>query len=200
MLFLSLNLVLAYLLLASTWCFTANADLATDALSQIPACGVSIASPRARIEWLTVAQLQCIAENLPAIGCGLTDVACQCNSKNSTKILQPCLEELCTYDQTFGTLCHRVSGVGANAVAEILRVQATLCDRPHDSLGVYIKLTAYITGIIPVVVIIMRFTSRHLGGNNFWWDDWIHLASAVSVQASGLLNFAYLCTRSWSSR
>lgn len=48
-----------------------------------------------------VEQLQCIAENLPAIGCGLMDVECQCNSKNSTKILQPCLEQLCTYEETF---------------------------------------------------------------------------------------------------
>jgi hypothetical protein len=51
---------------------------------------------------LTTAQLQCISDNLPAIGCGLLDIECQCTSKNSTKILQPCLEERCTYDETFG--------------------------------------------------------------------------------------------------
>jgi hypothetical protein len=103
MLFLSLSRALAYALLTSTWCFTANADVATDALSQIPACGVRLTSLE-RKKKLIIAQLQCIAENLPAIGCGLTDVACQCNSKNSTQILQPCLAELCTYDQTFGML------------------------------------------------------------------------------------------------
>jgi hypothetical protein len=107
---LSLNLVLVYALLASVFCFTANADSATDALTQIPACGVGIPVPSAeKKNQLTVSQLQCIAENLSAIGCGLTDVECQCTSKNSTKILQPCLEELCTYEQTFGTGCRSVS-------------------------------------------------------------------------------------------
>jgi hypothetical protein len=50
---------------------------------------------------LTVAKLECIVENLPAIGCQLLDTECQCTSKNSTKILQPCLESKCTYDETF---------------------------------------------------------------------------------------------------
>jgi hypothetical protein len=70
----------------------------------------------------------------------------------------------------------------ANFCADILRIQATLCNRPHDSRGNSIKVTAYVTGIIPVLVIIMRFTSRYLGGNKLWWDDWIHLASVVSTQ------------------
>jgi hypothetical protein len=42
MLFSSFNRVLAYVLLASAFYLTANADSATDALSQIPACGVGI--------------------------------------------------------------------------------------------------------------------------------------------------------------
>jgi hypothetical protein len=44
MLFASLNRGLACVLLASALCFTATADSTTDALSQIPACGVSITS------------------------------------------------------------------------------------------------------------------------------------------------------------
>lgn len=45
------------------------------------------------------------------------------------------------------------------------------------------RITAYVTGIIPVVAVAMRFASRWLGGNPFWWDDWVHLASAVSPQS-----------------
>ncbi|KAF3032239.1 hypothetical protein E8E12_000770 [Didymella heteroderae] len=135
-------------LFASAFSSTANAkpDAATDALSRIPPCG-----------------LECIAEGLPLIGCGLLDVECQCNSKNSTTILQPCLLEKCTLDQTF----------------EILRAQADLCDRPHDSYTNVMRITAYVTGIIPVIAVAMRFGSRWLGGNPFWWDDWVHLASAI---------------------
>lgn len=44
------------------------------------------------------------------------------------------------------------------------------------------RITAIVTGIIPVVAVAMRFASRYLGGNPFWWDDWVHLASAVSLQ------------------
>lgn len=48
------------------------------------------------------------------------------------------------------------------------------------------KITAYITGIIPVVAAAMRFASRWIGGNPFWWDDWLHLISAVSMQNKSL--------------
>jgi hypothetical protein len=69
---------------------------------------------------------------------------------------------------------------------DILRAQASLCDRPHDDLSNVVRVTAYVTGIIPIVVIVMRFTSRHLGGNKLWWDDWIHLASVVSTPSTVL--------------
>lgn len=49
------------------------------------------------------------------------------------------------------------------------------------------RITAYVTGIIPVIAVAMRFTSRWLGGNPFWWDDWIHLVSAVSSQTVAAL-------------
>jgi hypothetical protein len=193
--FLSLERVLACLLLANTSCFTANADSASDALAQIPACGVGYSLQKKRSQ-LTVAQLQCIAENLPAIGCGLTDVECQCTSKNSTQILQPCLMKLCTFDETFG-MCSKVRASDTtNVSADILRVQATLCDRPHNSLGNYIRVIAYVTGIIPIIAIAMRFASRRLGRHKLWWDDWLHLASVVSNGFSRLSYFTYRCARS----
>ena len=70
---------------------------------------------------------------------------------------------------------------------EILRAQADLCNRPHDSYTRIMMVTAYVTGIIPVVAVAMRFASRWVGGNHFWWDDWVHLASAVSPQALAVL-------------
>lgn len=83
----------------------------------------------------------------------------------------------------------------ADIVTEILRIQATLCHRPHDSRASWVRVTAYVTGIIPIIVITARFASRHLGGNNYWWDDWIHLASAVSSQLLVQSNSAYNCHR-----
>lgn len=49
-----------------------------------------------------MAQLQCLIQSAPSIGCSVVDIECQCSSQNSTVILQPCLEKLCTYDETFG--------------------------------------------------------------------------------------------------
>jgi hypothetical protein len=81
---------------------------------------------------------------------------------------------------------HQVGNV-TNIPAEILHAQASLCNRPHDSYTKAMKITAYVTGIIPVVAVAMRFASRWLGGNPFWWDDWVHLASAVSSQTVNAL-------------
>ncbi|RAR01503.1 cfem domain-containing protein [Stemphylium lycopersici] len=152
MLFMFPHRVFAFLLLISIFSFTTNAasidDAALSALSQIPACA-----------------LQCINEKLPAIGCTLLDIECQCTSKNSTKILQPCLEKQCSYNETFATL----------------RAQASICDRPHDNRSTPIRIVAYVTGIIPIIVIVMRFASRYVGGNQLWWDDWLHLAAVILV-------------------
>jgi hypothetical protein len=41
---------------------------------------------------------------------------------------------------------------------------------------------AYVSGIIPIIVIVMRFGSRYVGGNKLWWDDWLHLIAVVSVR------------------
>ncbi|KAH7384061.1 hypothetical protein DE146DRAFT_214099 [Phaeosphaeria sp. MPI-PUGE-AT-0046c] len=129
-------------------------------LGAIPACG-----------------LQCIFENGPAIGCGAVDVECQCASKNSTAIMQPCLMKLCTYEETF----------------QILHIQAAMCDKSRDSVTRSMAINAWITGIVPIIVIVMRFFSRSLGGKDFWWDDWLHLTSVIlSIpQTASLL----MCTK-----
>jgi hypothetical protein len=102
---------------------------------------------------------------------------------------------MCTYDETFSMFVFipaSASGI-ANIVAAILRAQAAICNRPHDSRSLSIKVTAYVTGIVPIVVIIMRFTSRLLGGNKLWWDDWLHLASVVSTQSTRPSAHTYDC-------
>ncbi|KAL5113521.1 hypothetical protein ACEQ8H_008606 [Pleosporales sp. CAS-2024a] len=157
----------ALVLLASIFCFIANGQTSeSDAvalLAKIPACA-----------------LTCIGESLPAIGCGLTDTECQCNSKNSTAILQPCLERECQYEQIF----------------DLLHIQAQLCNRPHNSRGNILKVTAYVTGIIPIIAILLRFMSRHLGGNKFWWDDWIHLVAVILVVS--ISRWTYIMTFFWA--
>ncbi|XP_014553783.1 hypothetical protein COCVIDRAFT_106756 [Bipolaris victoriae FI3] len=154
---------IAIALCASAFTMSAAApDSTADALARIPPCG-----------------LECIAEKLPLIGCGLLDFECQCNSKNSTAILQPCLLDKCTFDETFGMSMAASILTITNLCTEILRAQADLCNRPHDSYTRLMMSTAYVTGIIPVVAIAMRFASRWVGGNHFWWDDWIHLVSAM---------------------
>jgi hypothetical protein len=94
--------------------------------------------------------------------------------------------EKCTLDQTFGKFITASASVRnvTNSPADILHAQATLCNRPHDSYTNLMRITAYVTGIIPVIAVAMRFTSRWLGGNPFWWDDWVHLVSAVSLQTA----------------
>ncbi|KAF1935160.1 hypothetical protein EJ02DRAFT_439416 [Clathrospora elynae] len=144
--------VFAFVLLVSIFCFTTKAasldDATLEALSQIPPCA-----------------LQCMTENLPAISCALLDIECQCNSKNSTKILEPCLKKQCSYDQIFATL----------------RVQASLCDMPHDNLSNLLRIVAYVSGIVSIIVVAMRFASRYVGGNKLWYDDWLHLAAVILV-------------------
>ena len=77
--------------------------------------------------------------------------------------------------------------------AEILRAQASLCNKPHDSFTNVMRISAYVTGVIPVIAVAMRFASRYLGGNPFWWDDWIHFVSAVSPQMAAA-RLLYLLT------
>ena len=186
MLLLFPHLVFTFVLLVSACCPTTNAvsldDAALDALSQIPPCAVRYTWHKRTIVQLTVAKLDCINENLPAIGCTLLDIECQCSSKNSTKILQPCLEKQCNYNETFGMLVAVIgSGITDVSVAT-LRIQASICDKPHDNLSNSIRIVAYVTGIIPIIVIVMRFASRYVGSNKLWWDDWLHLAAVVGVR------------------
>jgi hypothetical protein len=76
----------------------------------------------------------------------------------------------------------------AHILAEILRIQATICHKPHDSYTTGVKAIAYVSGIVPILAVSMRFASRWLGGNSFWWDDWLHLASAVSLHPAVTFN------------
>lgn len=76
----------------------------------------------------------------------------------------------------------------AHILAEILHVQATICDKPHDSHTTAVKVIAYVSGIVPILAVSMRFASRWLGSNSFWWDDWLQLASAVSLRPAVTLN------------
>lgn len=68
-----------------------------------------------------------------------------------------------------------------NTSLELLHVQADLCDKPHDNRALSIKLTGWITGIITILAVLLRFVSRYLGGSQYWWDDWLHLASVILV-------------------
>jgi hypothetical protein len=98
--------------------------------------------------------------------------------------------EKCTFDETFGkSITVSVYNV-TNVPADILRAQATICNRPHNSYTNLMRITAYVTGVIPVIAIAMRFTSRWIGGNHIWWDDWVHFVSAVSSSTVAALVLA----------
>ena len=75
-----------------------------------------------------------------------------------------------------------IGSSSTNVFAATLRAQASICDKPHNNLSRPIRMVAYVTGIIPIIVIVMRFASRYVGRNKLWWDDWLHLASVVSVR------------------
>jgi hypothetical protein len=170
-------------LFASAFSFIVNAapDSATDALTQIPPCGVR-SLPKTYMhsidqDSLNVSQRTCpssVAVSLmssvsatPRIQLQYCSRACWRNAlliKHLVRLL------------FITALVRNVT----NSPADILHAQATLCNRPHDSYANPMRITAYVTGIIPVIAVAMRFASRWLGGNPFWWDDWVHLASAVS--------------------
>jgi len=67
----------------------------------------------------------------------------------------------------------------AERTLELLHVQADLCDKPHDNRSLDVKLTAWITGIVSVGALALRFVSRCMGGSKLWWDDWLQLISIV---------------------
>lgn len=83
----------------------------------------------------------------------------------------------------------------ANVGSAALRAQAAICNKPHDNGTKWVRVVAWVSGILPFLAVTMRFASRHLGGNEFWWDDWIHLASAVSDTQPGPSISAYHFTR-----
>ena len=136
-----------------------------------------------RKEWHSdYSQLTCLTEKADLIGCSLLDIECQCASKNSTAILQPCLVSSCTYEETFSKCdCSWSTSVKTNSVPELLHVQAGLCNKPHNDRSLDIKLTAWITLIVTIIAVILRFVSRYLGGSQYWWDDWLQLMSMLLV-------------------
>jgi hypothetical protein len=126
-----------------------------------------------------VLQLSCLTQNAPAMGCSLLDIGCQCASENATAILQPCLKTNCTYEQTFSESKNHRSNKFTDHFGVLLHAQANLCNKPHDTRSRHIEITAYATGVIPVIALGLRILSRYMGGSKLWWDDWLHLASVV---------------------
>ncbi|CAI6290284.1 unnamed protein product [Periconia digitata] len=136
-----------------------------NALSSSPAGSALKTSPIELLGKIPPCAITCLTTHAPSIGCALLDFECQCSSTNSTKILQPCLEAQCTYEQTF----------------QLLHVQADLCDKPRDSKSLHVEITAYCSGIVAVCAVVLRFISRYIGGSKLWWDDWLQLASVILV-------------------
>lgn len=152
-------------------------------LGEIPQCAVSC------FWWisvtdgtLTTLQLTCLTSKADLIGCSLLDIECQCASKNSTAILQPCLVSSCTYEETFSEFVYIWSPrIRVNTTLELLHIQAGLCNKPHNNRSLAVKLTGWTTGTITIIAVVLRFAARYLGGSNFWWDDWLQLMSMLLV-------------------
>jgi hypothetical protein len=178
---------ISLVLFASAFSFTVNAapDSATDALSQIPPCGVRS---------LLKTYMHSVDQdslNVSQRTCPSSVAVSLMSSANATLRIQPqSCSRACWRNALLTKHLVRLLFITAsvrnvtNSPADILHAQATLCNRPHDSYTNLMRITAYITGIIPVIAVAMRFTSRWLGGNPFWWDDWVHLVSAVSLQTA----------------
>jgi hypothetical protein len=174
-------------LFASAFSFIVNAapDSATDALSQIPPCGVRS---------LSKTKMHSIDQNSLNVSqrtCPSSVAVSLMSSVSATLRIQPqSCSRACWRNALLIKHLVRLFFITAsvrnvtNSPADILHAQATICNRPHDSYTNLMRITAYITGIIPVIAVAMRFASRWLGGNPFWWDDWVHLVSAVGLQTA----------------
>ena len=47
-------------------------------------------------------QLQCIIDHAPTVGCGFTDIECQCASEPLYEILAGCVVDNCTIEEAIG--------------------------------------------------------------------------------------------------
>lgn len=72
-----------------------------NASSELSPCAVS-PYPDSSITGIDSHQLSCVAQSVPAAGCALDDVACQCKSKPLSLLIAGCMVNNCTMQESLG--------------------------------------------------------------------------------------------------
>jgi hypothetical protein len=62
----------------------------------------------------------------------------------------------------------------------LARVQAQLCELPHESVNPTVLQVSIMTGIVCFVMVALRLVARHYTGNKLWLDDLFQILGAVS--------------------
>ncbi|KAF2821220.1 hypothetical protein CC86DRAFT_359936 [Ophiobolus disseminans] len=114
-------------------------------LADIPPCGI-----------------QCLFLTIPASGCSLDDLNCQCNNEGFAQAVGACMLANCTMADNLGTA----------------RVQAVLCDLPQESKRMEIFLYTGIVYSIATFFVVLRITGK-IVSKRLSWDDCIVVAALL---------------------
>ncbi|KAJ4990484.1 cytidine and deoxycytidylate deaminase zinc-binding region [Stagonosporopsis vannaccii] len=120
--------------------------------------------------------LTCLLQTVPAAGCSLLDIECQCKSEELTYSTAACILANCTMADSLGTA----------------KVQAELCNLTHESKTGILFASLTIVYATVCVFVALRFATRLLT-KRVRSDDWCILAALLLATAT--YTSAYQMTR-----
>lgn len=126
-------------------------------------------------------QAHCWSQSYSISDCALTDISCQCGTKQAITYVSHCVVDNCTLADSIG-LCTRPLFQledKTEAVSEISKAWALVCDRPHDNQYVRMRAAAIGSGVAAFLMVACRMLARMYTVRRFWWDDWCHIMAGV---------------------
>lgn len=74
----------------------------------------------------------------------------------------------------------------------LARLQAKLCELPHDSINPTVWGVSLMTGTVCFAMVALRLVARRYSGNKLWIDDLFQILGAVShIKLRCHISFAY---------
>ncbi|KAF2763498.1 hypothetical protein EJ05DRAFT_496317 [Pseudovirgaria hyperparasitica] len=123
---------------------------------------------------LTVADLppcglSCFVHTIPAAGCGLTDLVCQCESRQLTELTIECMLQNCTMADTL----------------QVSKVSASLCHLPNPSRAHEVTTVVLVMIAISVTFIAGRIVSKIKTSRKVEADDYCLVGALILASGSG---------------
>ncbi|PVH68951.1 hypothetical protein DL98DRAFT_396070, partial [Cadophora sp. DSE1049] len=114
----------------------------------------------------------CLGQTIPESGCALTDLACQCTSKNLTVSTANCMLTNCTMADTLA----------------LAKFQAGVCKAPFQNrsqtiVSVFVAITAVASAFVAA-----RFVHGSLWGNKLGLEDWVVTGGLLVCLCSHVLD------------